>query len=95
MPSSDIRSSEISTQNAGGKNFHSSCVQIFVVVFRGSYFHVLAVGHENREDLDLAKIYNSIRNLPVEIITEEIALKVACNIFPHRCIQYCGLINVQ
>ena len=46
------------------ENFHefkSSCVQIFPVhisrfLFRGSYFRVLVVGGENRENLDLAKI---------------------------------------
>ena len=26
------------------------------ILFRGSYFHVLVMGHENRKNLDLAKI---------------------------------------
>ena len=63
MPLSDVRSSETSTQNARGKNFQKfTCSNFrgFVFrgfVFRGSYFHVLVVGRENRENLDLAKIF--------------------------------------
>ena len=57
MPSSDIRSSETSAQNARGKNFQKfTCSNFHGFVFRGSYFCVLVVGCENRENLDLAKI---------------------------------------
>ena len=49
---SNVRSSETSAQNARGKNFQKfTCSN-----FRGSYFRVLVVGRENRENLDLAKI---------------------------------------
>ena len=57
MPSSDVKSSKTSAQNARVKLSKSSRVQIFAAfVFRGSYFHVLVVGCENRENLDLANI---------------------------------------
>ena len=57
MPSSDVRSSETSAQNARGKNFQKFTRSNFRgFIFRGSYFRVLVVGRENRENLDLAKI---------------------------------------
>ena len=57
MPSSDVRSSETSAQNVRGKNFQKfMCSNFHGFVFRGSYFRVLVVGRENRENLDLAKI---------------------------------------
>ena len=57
MPLSDVRSSETSAHNTQVKLSKSSHVQIFMVsYFRGSYFHVLAVGRENHEKLDLVKI---------------------------------------
>ena len=52
LPSSDVRSSETSTQNARGKNFQKfTCSN-----FRSSYFRILVVGRESRENLDLARI---------------------------------------
>ena len=57
VPSSDVRSSETSAQNARGKNFQKfTCLNFRGFVFHGSYFHILVVGRENRENLDLAKI---------------------------------------
>ena len=57
MPSSDVRSSETSAQNARGKNFQKfTCSSFRGFVFHGSYFRVLVVGCKNRENLDLAKI---------------------------------------
>ena len=57
MPLSDVRSSETSAQNARGKNFQKlTCSNFRDFVFRDSYFHVLVVGRENREKLDLTKI---------------------------------------
>ena len=52
MPLSDVRLSETSAQNAQGKNFQKFTRSNF----RGSYFRVLVVGRENRENLDLTKI---------------------------------------
>ena len=57
MPSSDVRSSETSAQNARGKNFQKfTCSNFRGFVFRSSYFSVLVVSRENRENLDLTKI---------------------------------------
>ena len=44
---------KVSTSSNGHSKVH---VFKFSQLFRGSYFHVLVVGHENRENLDLAKI---------------------------------------
>ena len=52
-----VRPSETSAQNAQGKNFQKfTCSNFRGFVFCGSYFRVLFVGRENRENLDLAKI---------------------------------------
>ena len=57
VPSSDVRLSETSVQNARGKNFQKfMCSNFRGFVFRGSNFHVLVVGCKNHENLDLAKI---------------------------------------
>ena len=56
MPSSDVRSSETSTQNAQGKNSKSSYSNFCGFVFHSSYFRILVVGRENRGNLDLVKI---------------------------------------
>ena len=58
VPSTDIRSSETGAQNARGKNFQKfTCSNFCGFVFRGSYFRVLVMGHENCENLDLVKIF--------------------------------------
>ena len=58
MPSSDVRLSETSAQNARNKNFQKfMCSNFRGFVFRGSNFHVLVVGRKYRENVDLAKIY--------------------------------------
>ena len=57
VPLSDVRSNETSAQNTRGKNFQKfTCSNFCGFVFRGSYFRVLVVGRENRENLDLTKI---------------------------------------
>ena len=57
MPLSDVRSSKTSAPNARGKYFQKfTCSNFLSFGFRGSYFRVLVVGCENRENLDLSKI---------------------------------------
>ena len=57
MPSSDVRSSKTSAQNARGKNFQKfTCSNFCGFIFRGFYFRILVVGCENRENSDLTKI---------------------------------------
>ena len=65
-----VRSSETSAQKAHVRVFMSPKVHAKVYVFklpwfffRGSYFWVLVVGHENRENLDFAKISRYTINL--------------------------------
>ena len=63
MPSSDVRSSETSAQNAQDKNFQKfTCSN-----FRGSYFRVLVVGRAICENLDLAKISRYTVNIDIDL----------------------------
>ena len=79
MPSSDVRSSETSAQNARGKKFpKSSRVQIFAVLIFAFWSRV--------ENLDLAKIsrYTVPTFIELEVQLDTKKMKVDCCFFFHQ-----------
>ena len=87
MPSSDVRSSEASGQNARGKNFQ----KFTCFVFRGSYFRVLVTVRENRENLDLAKIFRYTRVTSVSGIIAS-GIQIRCPTLPLTCVLFIYII---